>query len=48
MNVPRLEKEDLNVKKWIWNGDIYKDEEEAPKKTFKNRGNQTPAEWMKK
>lgn len=51
MNVPRAEKQDLDVKKWIWSGDVFeepKDTEKASMKITKNTGAQTPAEWMTK
>ena len=49
MNVPRAEKQDLDLKKWIWSGDAFaepRDSDSAAKAHTKNSGVQTPEEWM--
>lgn len=51
MNVPRAEKQDLDVKKWIMSGDVFEKPISSGKESIKitqNTGAQTPAEWMTK
>lgn len=49
-NVPQDEKKDLDIKKWIWAGDINLEPEVvevmASKNATENCGCQTPADWM--